>query len=71
MAEELNWLLTDEFVSFSKKIAEIHERKKHKKIELKQFYEKIQADLKVLDEEAKVAEDEFQKWKHSQEAKAE
>ena len=67
MAEELNWLLTDEFVAFSTKIAAIHEKKKAKKQELKEFYEKIQADLKAFDSDAKDAEDEFQKWKKSQE----
>lgn len=65
MADELNWLLTDEFVSFSAKIAAIHEKKKAKKQELKEFYEKIQTELKTFDSQAKDAEDEFQKWKKS------
>jgi predicted nucleic acid-binding Zn-ribbon protein len=64
---EFNWLLTDEFVAFSAKIAAIHEKKKAKKAELKQFYDKIKAEEKELDEEAKNAEDEFQSWKKSQE----
>lgn len=67
MADELNWLLTDEFVAFSAKIATIHEKKKAKKQELKEFYEKIQTDLKAFDAQAKDAEDEFQKWKQAQE----
>lgn len=66
-AEETNWLLTDEFVSFSEKIKGIHERKKSKKAELKEFYDKIQVDLKALDAEAKEAEDQFQAWKKTQE----
>lgn len=65
--EEFNWLLTDEFVAFSTRIARIHEEKKIKKQELKEFYEKIQADLKVLDSEAKDEEEIFQNWKKSQE----
>lgn len=67
MTDEMNWLLTDEFVAFSVKIKDIHERKKTKKAELKAFYDKIQVDIKALEEEAKDAEDEFQKWKNSQE----
>lgn len=70
MAEEINWLLTDEFVAFSTKIAEIHEKKKLKKTELKQLYEKINSEIKALEKEAKDAEDEFQKWKKSQESDA-
>lgn len=66
--EEMNWLLTDEFVAFSAKIKDIHERKKTKKAELKAFYDKIQLDIKALEEEAKDAEDEFQKWKVGQES---
>lgn len=67
MTDEMNWLLTDEFVAFSVKIKDIHERKKSKKAELKAFYDKVQADIKALEEEAKDAEDEFQKWKNGQE----
>jgi transcription antitermination factor NusG len=70
MMEEMNWLLTDEFVAFSAKIKDIHERKKSKKAELKAFYDKVQVDIKALDEEAKDAEDEFQKWKKGQEGTA-
>lgn len=67
MADELNWLLTDEFVAFSEKIKDIHSRKKAKKQELKEFYEKILLDFNALDEEAKDAEDAFHKWKTRQE----
>lgn len=69
MSDEMNWLLTDEFVAFSAKIKSIHERKKAKKAELKVFFDKIQVDIKALEEEAKDAEDEFQKWKKSEESK--
>lgn len=68
MSDEMNWLLTDEFVAFSAKIKDIHEQKKTKKAELKAFYDKIQIDIKALDEKAKDAEDEFQTWKKGQEA---
>ena len=66
MADEMNWLLTDEFVAFSVKIKDILDRKKAKKQELKDFYDKIQADYKALEDEARAAEGEFQAWKKSQ-----
>ena len=54
-------LLTDEFIIFSKKIEQIFEKKKAKKLELKAFYDKINVDLKALDEEAVAAQLEFEK----------
>lgn len=63
--EKSEYLLTEEFVSFSKRIAEIFEAKKAKKQELKNFYEKIQAELKALEEEAKEAEAEFESFRKS------
>ena len=52
-------LLTEEFIVFSKKIEIIFEEKKAKKAELKAFYEKINADLTSLDDEATEAKKEF------------
>lgn len=63
MPEEMNYLLTDEFMTFSTKIKDIYEKKKVKKQELKDFYDKVQVDLKALDSQAKELEDEFQAWK--------
>ena len=63
MKEDLNWLLTDEFVIFSNKIKEIVDLKKAKKAEMKSFYEKIQNDLKKLDEDANLAREEFETFK--------
>lgn len=71
MNDENYWLLTDEFIAFSDKIKSIHERKKTKKAELKAFYDKIQNEIKSLEEEAKLAEEAFQKWKKSVEDKPE
>ena len=67
MADELNWLLTDEFIAFSAKIKVIHENKKAKKHELKEIYSKFQVEFEALDKEARKAEDDFQAWKKSQE----
>jgi len=61
--EKNDYLLTDEFVAFSQKIAQIFEAKKAKKLELKNFYEKIQNEIKVLEEEAKAAEADFESFK--------
>lgn len=66
MSDEMNWLLTDEFIAFSVKIKDILDEKKAKKAALKIFYDKIQTEIKALEEKAKDAEDEFQKWKTSQ-----
>jgi len=67
MSDETSWLLSDEFVAFSTKIATIYEDKKQKKQQLKEFYEKITNDLKVLDQQALDLEKDFQKWKKTQE----
>jgi len=63
--EKNDYLLTDEFVAFSQKIAQILELKKAKKLELKTFYENVQNDLKNLEEQARVAEAEFEEFKQS------
>lgn len=62
--EKNDYLLTDEFVAFSQKISQIFEAKKAKKLELKNFYEKIQNEIKTLEEEAKTAEAEFEAFKN-------
>lgn len=60
----MNWLLSDEFVTFSQKVAEIHAQKKKLKAELKEFYDKISSQMKSLDKEATVLSDEFEQWKN-------
>jgi len=62
-------LLSDEFIAFSKKIEKIFEEKKAKKMELKAFYDKINLDLKSLEEEAAIAQEEFDTFRRG-EAKA-
>jgi hypothetical protein len=59
MADDTSYLLTDEFVAFSKVIAEIHEKKKAKKLELKSIVNKFQQEIVDLEEEAKQAELKF------------
>jgi len=65
-SEKNDYLLTEEFVEFSQKIASIFEAKKAKKLELKTFYERIQNELKVLEDEAKQAEQDFESFKQKQ-----
>jgi iron-sulfur cluster repair protein YtfE (RIC family) len=61
----MNWLLSDEFVTFSQKISEIHNKKKNLKAELKEFYDKISSQIKSLDKEANILNEEFESWKNS------
>lgn len=61
--DNINLLLTDEFIAFSGKIAQLHAEKKKKKQELKSFYDKIQAELAALDGQAKAIATEFEDWK--------
>lgn len=64
----MNWLLSDEFVTFSQKISEIHSKKKALKAELKEFYDKISFKIQSLDKEANTLNEEFENWRNSQEA---
>lgn len=61
----MDWLLSDEFVTFSQQIAEIHNEKKQIKQQLKELYEKSQANIKDLDAQAQALSDDFEKWKKS------
>lgn len=61
----MEWLLSDEFVTFSQRIAEIHNEKKQIKQQLKEFYEKSQTKLKDLELQAQALSDDFEKWKKS------
>lgn len=58
-----NWLLSDEFIEFSNKVSELHAEKKKLKAELKEFYEKTTTQIKELDKQAEVLNQEFETWK--------
>lgn len=60
---DIDILLTDEFVEFSKRIEAIHNEKRKKRQELKTFYEQIQSEMKALDDEAREVVHEFEHWK--------
>jgi len=65
--ENIDYLLSEKFIEFSQEIAAIYAEKKKKKEYLKQIYEKIQAELKDLDNKAKKLNSEFESWKNSSE----
>ncbi len=65
--ENIDYLLSEKFIEFSQEITAIYAEKKKKKEYLKQIYEKIQAELKDLDNKAKKLNSEFESWKNSSE----
>jgi len=71
MKKEIDLLLCDEFITFSKAVADIHTEKKAKKEELKKIYETYQAAFKDLDDKAKSLQVDFEKWKAEQNVPAE
>lgn len=60
---EIDILLTDEFVQFSTKIAEIHKSKKKKKEVFKQLYEQFQQEIHTLDTEAQEVATIWGEWR--------
>ena len=64
---DLEYLLTDEFQDFSKKIAAIHSQKKEKEAELKKVYEQFKSELKAMDAVAYNLVEEWNLWKADQE----
>ncbi len=65
MPENIDYLLSENFIEFSKNIAEIYSEKKKKKDYLKQIYEKTQSEIKELDNKAKKLNSDFESWKSS------
>lgn len=70
MSDQIEFLLSDEYVSFSAKIAEIHALKKACKEEMKKKYEEFQAHLKELDVQAQASLNKWEEWKTAQSAKS-
>ncbi len=66
MSENLEFLLSDEFVEFSQKISEVHARKKAKSEEMKKIYEGFKEEIKVLEDEAKGILKDWEAWKNGQ-----
>lgn len=53
--DEIEVLMSDEFVAFSKKIAELHSLKLEKQNEAKSIIEKLKADMKLIEDDANKA----------------
>lgn len=62
----VDYVLTDEFVEFSQKIAEIHKKKKSKQEELKKLYADFKSQEVSLDKEAEKLCKDFEAWKVEQ-----
>jgi hypothetical protein len=60
---DMNWLLSDEFVAFSQKVAEIHAQKKKLKTDLKEYYDKVSSQMRSLDKDAATLSEDFEQWK--------
>lgn len=61
----LEHVLSDEFVEFSTKVADVHNRKKILKEEFRKATVEFQANLANLNEEATTLVGEFETWKAS------
>lgn len=66
MEHSIELLLSDEYVDFSKKVADLHVKKKILKDEFKAKFEELQKTLKEvcknIDEEAKVLVKNWETW---------
>lgn len=69
--EDLEILLSDEFVEFSRKISALAEGKKKEKQEFEKVYEAFKKKIKSYDEEAKKLQLEFEQWKKEKSKKSE
>jgi hypothetical protein len=59
-------LLTDEFVAFSKAIAEAHEEKKVLEAEFKKHFEGYKTAKKSIEDRVAAASGEWEDWKKTQ-----
>ena len=64
--ENVEFLLSDEYVKFSQRITELHALKKSLKEEFKKKYDIYQKELQTLDGEAHTAQQRFEEWKATQ-----
>ena len=65
METPIELLLTDEYVNFSTKLAEIHFERKELKEAWKKKHEEFQANLKALEKRAWDAVGEWDEWKNT------
>lgn len=63
---EAELLLTDEFVEFSKAIAEVHEEKKVLEADFKKHFEAYKASKKSLEDKVSAVSAKWEDWKKEQ-----
>ena len=63
MEHVVDYILTDEFVEYSKQIAELHTAKKAKAEEIRALVTKAKADMAALDTKAVELTEAFEAWK--------
>lgn len=66
---ESELLLTDEFVSFSKIVASVHEEKKVLEEEFKKHFDEYKAKKKELENRVSAANSKWEEWKTAQSKK--
>lgn len=62
-------VLSDKFVEFSQKIAQLHESKKKLTAEFKKLLEDHKASIKKIDDEATALASDFENWEKQSTAK--
>lgn len=63
---ESELLLTDEFVSFSKIVASVHEEKKVLEEEFKKHFDEYKSKKKELENKVTAANTKWEEWKNTQ-----
>lgn len=66
MTEDVQLLLTEEYIAYTAKIADIFAKKKIKQEEVKKIYDNYKQELEVLNTEAAKAQEEWEEWKATQ-----
>jgi len=62
---DIDIYLSQEFTSFSEGMNRLNKRKSELKLTLKDFYDKIQSELKQVEESAKKLVADFEAWKNA------
>ena len=61
--EELEILLTDEYVEFARVVKDTHDKKKEKQEEFKVVYDNFKNEMKEYDSDVATAQNRFEAWK--------
>jgi hypothetical protein len=63
---DVEFLLTDEYVEYAQDIAGIHKSRKAKEEDMKRTYDAYKEDMEILETEAKTRHLEWEAWKAEQ-----